>query len=86
MIERNRDNEPIEAVCLVGKPLSNWDTEDERNKSQNSLAQLGIRVVLYKELIDNAEKAYKKYLDVKKEESGRVFKLIQSLDDEDIKF
>jgi hypothetical protein len=50
------------------------------------MSQRGIRVVLYQELIDNAYKSYKKYIDAKKEESGRVFKLIQSLDDEDIKF
>lgn len=82
----NRGHEPIESVCLVGKPLSNWQNPEERYKSQNSLGQLGIRVVLYQELIDNAYRAYKKYLDRSHEESGRVFKLIQSLDDEGIKF
>ncbi|MGI8642266.1 MAG: BbrUII/HgiDII family restriction enzyme [Pyrinomonadaceae bacterium] len=84
--EVNKKHEPIESVCLVGKPLSNWQNPEERYASQNSLAQLGIRVVLYQELIDNAYRSYKKYLDKSKEESGRVFKLIQSLDDKDIEF
>lgn len=84
--EVGKGHEPIESVCLVGKPLSNWQNPEERNASQNSLAQLGIRVVLYQELIDNAYRSYKKYLDKSGKESGRVFKLIQSLDDEDIKF
>jgi Histidine kinase-, DNA gyrase B-, and HSP90-like ATPase len=84
--EVNKGHEPIESVCLVGKPLSNWQNPEERYASQSSLAQLGIRVVLYQELIDNAYRSYKKYLDKSKEESGRVFKLIQSLDDKDIEF
>jgi len=84
--ELNRSDEAIEAICLVGKELKDWDTPKRRQESIFSMSQRGIRVVLYQELIDNAYKSYKKYIDAKKEESGRVFKLIQSLDDEDIKF
>jgi len=81
-----KDNEPIDAVCLVGKQLRDWDTAKNRQESIASMAQRGIRVVLYQELIDNAYRSYKKYLDKSKKESGRVFNLIQSLDDGNIKF
>ena len=84
--ELNRSDEAIEAICLVGKELNDWDTPKRRQESIFSMSQRGIRVALYQELIDNAYKSYKKYIEAKKEESGRVFKLIQSLDDEDIKF
>ena len=81
-----KDNEPIEAVCLVGKQLTDWDTAKNREETIASMAQRGIRVVLYQELIDNAYRSYKKYLDKSKKETGRVFNLIQSLDDENIRF
>jgi hypothetical protein len=72
--------EPIEVICLVGKPLTNWATPDDRLVSQNSMAQLGIRVVLYQELINNAYRAYSKYLERSAEASGKLSALIQSLD------
>lgn len=81
-----KPNEPIEAVCLVGRQPSDWDTPSNRQESIASLAQRGIRVLLYQELIDNAYRSYKKYLEKSDKESGRVFKLIQSLEDENIKF
>jgi hypothetical protein len=82
----DKENEPIEAICLVGKQLRDWDTAKNRQESIASMAQRGIRVVLYQELIDNAYRSYKKYLDKSKKETSRVFNLIQSLDDEDIEF
>lgn len=84
--EVGKGDEPIEAVCLVGKKLSDWRTTKDRQQSMSSMGLIGIRVMLYQELIDNAYRSYKKYLDKSQEESGRVFKLIQSLDDENIKF
>lgn len=84
--ELNRGDEAIEAICLVGKKLSDWNTPKRRQESISSMAQRGMRVVLYQELIDNAYRSYKRYLNKSEEVSGRVFKLIQSLDDENIKF
>lgn len=84
--ELGRGDEAIEAVCLVGKKLSDWNTPKRRQESIYSMAQRGIRVVLYQELIDNAYRSYKKYLTKSEETSGRIFNLIQSLDDEGIEF
>ena len=84
--EVGKGYEAIEAVCLVGKRLSNWQTPEERRNSQTSLAQIGIRVALYQELIDNSYRSYKKYLDQQKEVSGRIFQLIQSLDNDGVEF
>lgn len=84
--ELNRGDEAIEAICLVSKKLSDWNTPKRRQDSIYSMAQRGMRVVLYQELIDNAYRSYKRYLNKSEEVSGRVFKLIQSLDDENIKF
>ena len=38
-----------------------------------------IRVVLYQELIENAERSYSAFLE-KRKEAGRIFELIQKID------
>ncbi len=62
----------IEAICLVGKlPTDlNW---------QEALKAKGIRVVTYQQLINDAENAYKDYLN-KKSEKGRISKLLDDIE------
>lgn len=74
---------PIEVVCVVGRPLQDWeDEENGRDESARALEEKGIRVVMYQELIENAHRAYKSYLE-KKQEAGRILKVIQSIDDQE---
>ena len=54
---------PIEAVCVVGRLPSEWTDEATRRSGEQSLRPLGIRVVTYDELIDNAYQAYGKFLE-----------------------
>ena len=77
-----RGKEPVEVVCLVGRELSDWTDADEENKSRQSLAGKNIRVVMYQQLIEDAYMSYKSYLD-KRVETGRVTKLIQSIEEYD---
>jgi hypothetical protein len=81
--EQNRSHEPIETVCVVGRSLSDWSEENGREESAKMLEAKRTRVVLYQELIQNAYKAYQAFLE-KEEESGRIYNLIRSLDDENI--
>lgn len=77
-----RGKELVEVICLVGRELSDWTDADEENKSRQSLAGKNIRVVMYQQLIEDAYMSYKSYLD-KRVETGRVTKLIQSIEEYD---
>ena len=80
--EAGREGEPTEVVCIVGKDLRDWKEIRGREESKMMLASKNIRVVLYKELIDNAYKAYQAFI-IKKKEAGRVLKLIRTLEGKD---
>ena len=54
---------PIQAVCVVGTLPAEWTDEGARQKGEDSLRPLGIRVVTYDELIDNAYHAYRRFLE-----------------------
>ena len=71
--------EPVEVVCLVGKPLSDWETPEQEEESRRSMAVKNIRVVLYQELIADALQSYGAFLE-KNREAGRVYQLIQEID------
>lgn len=77
--EAGKKYEPIEAVCVVGRSLIDWDEENGRTESKRMLEAKEIRVVLYQELIENAYKAYKAFVEMKSE-AGKVFELIKKLD------
>ena len=60
----NLDDLPIEGVCLVGKLPQGWENMNERKIDEESLRPRRIRVMTYDELINNAESAYAKFLEV----------------------
>lgn len=66
----------IDTVCVVGRPLRDWDNGRRRQESNNTLKAKDIRVLTYGELIEHAERAYKAYID----ESRKAGELIQLLD------
>jgi hypothetical protein len=74
-----KDQEPIEAVCVVGRLPVGWEDPELRDKGRKSLQQLGIRLVTYDELINNAQQDYKLFLE-KNEDAGRILQIIQEID------
>ena len=74
-------HQPIEIVCIVGEKLKQWTNPAEREMSEKSLAAKSIRVVLYQELIKDAYRSYREFLD-KRKEAGRVCRLIQNIETE----
>lgn len=83
LLKRKRENEQIEVVFLIGEPLAGWEVEGQRDEDNDALQQKSMRVLLYKELLDNAQRIYKEYLE-KRKDSGRIQRLLNSIDDADL--
>ena len=73
---------PIDIICLIGKPCSDWYTDEEERESRRSLATRGIRVILYKALIQESYQTYSKYFDEHKKAS-RISNLLDAIDEAD---
>ena len=69
----------IEAVCLVGKELSDWEDAETRQESENALEAKHIRVITYQQLIRDAEASYQQYLE-KSKAKGRIKKLLDEIE------
>ncbi|MDH5364108.1 MAG: hypothetical protein OEW82_02920, partial [Dehalococcoidia bacterium] len=80
LVDNGKEDEPIEVVCLAGKPLSDWKTPKDKEESRRMMDVKSIRVVLYEELIEDAYRSYQKYLDVKAD-TGRIYKLVAAIDE-----
>ena len=79
-----RENEPLEMVCVIGRELRDWnESPTGKQRSRESLKALNARVVMYDELIDNAQEAYKDYVE-RGQEAGRVYRLIQEISEQDV--
>ena len=68
--QTGRGDEPIEFICVVGQPLRDWNNPDGRLMSRNTLYGAKARVVMYRELIDNALKAYRDYVEKTGKQEG----------------
>lgn len=55
---------PVQGICLVGRLPQGWDDLSARTRDEESLRVYHIRVMTYAELINNAESAYAKFLEV----------------------
>ena len=76
--EANEDG-AIEAVCLVGKELTDWETPERRQISEKSMEARNIRVMTYQQLIRDAEASYQQYLE-KSKKRGRIKKLLDEIE------
>ena len=76
----DKSSEMIEVVCIVGRPLKDWDNDRMKAESVESLKAKSARVVTYDTLIENAQSSYRDYLS-KRKEAGRVYELIQELEE-----
>ncbi len=77
--QTGKREEPIEFICVIGQPLSDWTNPDGPSMSRIMLDGAKARVVMYRELIDNALKAYQDYVE-KNKEAGRIYELIKSIE------
>lgn len=78
--QTGKADEPLEFICVVGRPLTDWSNPDGANISKNTLAGSKARVVMYQELIENAAKAYNDYT-VAHQQAGRVYELIKTIEE-----
>ena len=81
LVRANGKNEPVEVVCIVGKPLSQWTDTEREERSKRTMAEQNVRVVLYNQLIEDAYRSYQAFLD-KNREAGRVYRLIRHIETE----
>lgn len=79
LIQATGKNEPVEIICIVGKPLVQWTDAEREDRSRRMMAQQNVRVVLYDELIEDAYRSYQAYLD-KNKEAGRIYNIVQSIE------
>jgi hypothetical protein len=79
LVNRRRENEPIEVVFLIGVPLKNWDNPKRRDEDEDVFRRKGMRVLLYKELLDNTRRIYREYL-IQRKTTGRIQQLLNSID------
>ena len=85
VLQSTGKDEPLEFVCVIGRPLRDWsETADGRDVSRQSLEALSARVVMYEELIENAQQAYQDYL-ASADDAGRVYRLIESIERDDVR-
>ena len=76
--EANEDGS-VEAICLVGKELSDGEDSESRQEIERSLAAKNIRVITYKQLIRDAEASYQHYLE-KSKDIGRIRRLLDEIE------
>ena len=67
LIKKSGQYEPVEVVCIVGKPLRQWTTSASQSASKRMLAEKNTRVILYDEIIDGAYRRYRDFLDASKQ-------------------
>ncbi len=84
LVAETGKNEPVEVICIVGKPLKQWTTPEKAEESRESMAARNIRVIYYQELIENSYQSYKSFLETYPE-AGRVSRLIKNIRDEEQK-
>ncbi|MDA7949741.1 MAG: ATP-binding protein [Hyphomicrobiaceae bacterium] len=76
-----KTGEPVEFVCILGRNIKDWD---KRGKDlESSLNAVGIRVLLYKEMIQKAQEAYREYYQESKHAS-EIYQLITKIEPDDV--
>lgn len=69
-----RDNEPIETICIIGRPLQG----ESRDRTNEKLRAYNARVYFYDELINDALESYGEYLK-REEEVGKLKKILEKI-------
>ena len=77
--ELQRSNEPIEFVCLLGRPPNEWKDPDGQRTVELTLQAHNARYVSYDHLLDSASQSYQEYL-AKAREISRLSEIMAALD------
>jgi hypothetical protein len=77
--EHGRASEQMEVIFVLGCLPKGWKDPRTREKGERSLHEMNMRVVLYQELLDNAHRAYKEFIE-KRKHAGRLTRILQSID------
>jgi hypothetical protein len=81
--DQDQENQTIQVVCVVGRDLTNWENDEDREEDLEGLRQKNIRVMKYQELLQNAHKAYKEYMEEQKK-ANETAALIESIETGDL--
>lgn len=82
LTEINHNEKPvIEAICVVGRALRDWETPEKIEESTKSMAAKNTRVVTYQQLIENSYRAYSEYLS-QNNHAGNLLQLIKKIEEE----
>lgn len=73
------ENGSVEVICLVGKQLKEWSDRKEQQQSERALEAKNIKVIMYAQLIKDAEISYQSYLN-KAHDKGRIKKLLDAIE------
>jgi len=76
----NRENEPVEFICLLGKHPREWAEPGGQELVTNLLKPLNARVVTYDELLDNAYQSYSDYMR-EKQSVDKLAEIIKAIED-----
>lgn len=71
-------SEAIQCICLVGKLPPEWSNRDEKIRDEIGLRMHSIRIITYKELVNNAESAYRKFTS-ESQEVGQLRRRIDAI-------
>lgn len=79
LTETSHAREPFEIICVLGMPVDNNDDPAHREQVNATLKAWNARIVFYKELIENAFKAYNDYITANRQ-SQNLVELMQQLE------
>lgn len=77
--ETSHGNEPFEIICVLGASVDNNDTPAYKEQVAASLKPWNARIVYYKELIENAYRAYNDYISAN-QQSQTLIALMKELE------
>ena len=78
-LSETNESGSVEAICLVGKELRDWETPERRQDSERSLDGKHMRVITYQQLIRDAEASYQQYLK-KEKNKGRIKRILDKIE------
>ena len=79
-LQEANENGPIDGICLVGRPLSEWTDKEERQRSERALAEKGIKVITYRQLMKDAQASYRGYLE-REGDKGQIKRLLDAIEE-----
>ena len=72
LTETSHAREPFEIICVLGMPVDNNDDPTHREQVNTTLKAWHARIVFYKELIENAYKAYNDYITANRQSQNLI--------------